>query len=92
MSLGENSNLTATEIEIIVDKAVRKTFVTLGADLSDSKSVLALQQDFNYVRQQRVGMEKTAEFVKRSAITTFLAGMLFALWLGIKASLKGTGI
>lgn len=90
--LGENSNLTSTEIDIIVKKSVRETFITLGADLSDNRSIQALQKDFAYMRTQRIGGEKTVEFMRRAVITAFLGGVMFALWLGIKAALSMKGV
>lgn len=89
--LGENSALTQIEIEIIVDKAVRQTFVTLGADLTDNRAVLSLQKDFAYMRDQRVGGEKTADFLKKGFIGVVLSGFLWALWQGIKAALQAKG-
>jgi len=91
-SLGEHSDLTAMEIDIIVEKAVRKTFITLGADLSDNSSIQALQKDFAHLRNTRVGGEKTAEFLKKSAIGAFLTGFLWAMWQGFKVALASKGV
>lgn len=89
---GKNSQLTATEIDIIVQKSVRQTFITLGADLSDNKSVQELQKDFAYMRSQRIGGEKMADWTKRSVILTFIGAGLWALWQGIKLALHAKGI
>jgi hypothetical protein len=90
-SLGQHSDLTSIEIDIIVEKSVRKTFITLGADLSDNGSIQALQKDFAHLRKQREGGEQTAEFLKRGAIGVFLAGFLWALWQGFKVALLAKG-
>lgn len=90
--LGTHSDLSAIEIEIIVEKAVRKTFITLGADLSDAGSIQALQKDFAHLRNQRLGGEQMAALVKKSAIGVFIAGLLWALWQGIQVALAHKGV
>jgi hypothetical protein len=90
--LGQHSDLTPIEIDIIVKKAVRETFVTLGADLSDNGSILALQKDFAHMRKQREGGEQTAEFLKRSAIGVFIAAFLWAMWQGFKVAVVAKGL
>jgi hypothetical protein len=90
--LGEHSNLNATEIDIIVEKAVRKTFITLGADLSDNRSLQALQKDFAYMRRQRVGGEKMGDGIRSAAIVAFMGGLLWALWQGLKIALVSKGV
>jgi len=89
---GQHSNLTDIEIEIIVESAVRKTFITLGADLSDGRSIQELQKDFAFMRRQRVGGEKAAELIKRTAIGSFIGGGAYALWEGCKAILAAKGV
>lgn len=89
---GQNSQLTAIEIEIIVDKAVRKTFITLGADLEDNSSVLALQKDFAFIRAQRIGGEKMADRVRATGVAAIAGGGLYALWEGIKLALRAKGV
>ncbi len=85
---GKNSNLTEAEINIIVVKAVRAALETLGIDLHDTKAVRELQADFLYMRQQRVGSEKIAEWIKKSVITSAFAGALYALWQGLRLALS----
>lgn len=90
--LENKTGLTAFEIDIIVQKSVRQTFVTLGADLSDSGSVQEMQKDFAYVRRQRVGGEKMADAVRNGALLLVISGALWALWEGIKAALAVKGV
>lgn len=90
--LGKHSELNATEIDIIVQKSVRQTFITLGADLSDNRSIQDLQKDFAYMRSQRVGGEKAIEFMRKTVISAFIGGLLFALWLGFQAAVRLKGV
>jgi len=90
--LGQHSDLSPIEIDIIVKKAVRETFITLGADLSDNGSIQELQKDFAHLRRTREGGEQTAEFFKRGSIGVFIAAVLWALWQGIKVALAKNGV
>lgn len=80
---GAHSHLTEIEIEIIVEKAVRKSLTNLGIDLSDTKALQSVQADFVFMRQQRQGAENLKEWVKRSAVTVLIAAALAVMWQGL---------
>lgn len=92
MSLGEHSNLTDTEIRIVVKMAVRDTLEEMGLDLSTPEARASARADFAYMRRQRLGGERIADWAKHSVIAAFVGGGLWAIWQGIKFALTAKGV
>lgn len=92
MTAGENSPLTATEIEIIVNKSVRHTLTTLGIDLNDVDDLRSVQADFLYMRKLRLGAEDLGKLVKKSVITAIVMGGLYAFWAGFMMAIRKGGL
>jgi hypothetical protein len=65
-----------------IDDALTK----YGLDTSDPT---AMQADMVYLRKSRTGSDEVIKWIKRSAITAAVTGMLVALWQGIKTILNG---
>lgn len=83
-------SLTEEEVRAIANSAadaaaertVEKMLVRLGMDTSDP---MAMQQDSAWVRQARLGEVQVRRYVKRTIVTTLIAGALFLIWQGLKS-------
>lgn len=84
--------LTTDEITIIADRAVKATLISLGFDIATSQDLRAHQDDFRYLRNQRLGSEEFGRYAKRAFITATVGGLLFALWQGIRIAFTMKGI
>ena len=61
--MSDDVSKTVTEI---VDRAIEKSFLTLGVNLSDSKTVIAFQNDLRFLANWR----ESTQAVKRKALLT----------------------
>ncbi len=86
-SLGEHSNLTDTEIKIVVKMAVREMFEEFGHDLSTPAGRDAARKDFAYTRHSRLNSERISNWIMSATITVFIGGVAYALFQGIKAAI-----
>lgn len=66
------------------EKAVEKTLLTLGVDISDPDSIIRMQKDFQWLRSFR----NSGETIKTKAITTavgiFITGLIAAIWMAFR--------
>lgn len=58
--------MTREEIDEVATAAVHKTLLTIGVDVSNPESILAVQADFQHLRAWR----ESTEAVKRKALLT----------------------
>lgn len=72
----------------IVHEAVRETLCNLGFTVDDPHS---LQQDMAYLRHARLGSDEIAKWTKRAMVSTFISGLGFALWQGIRQLMEVRG-
>lgn len=86
------TNLTEIQVQVIVDLAVKKTLRELGVDLDDVRDMRELQADFMFMRKQRKGADKLADWLKHSTIVVVVGGALTMLWYGFRAILPAKGI
>ena len=73
--------LTEAEIEIIVERTVKKTLLTMGIDTSNP---METQRDFKSLRDWRRSSEAMQTYGFRTAISILVAGILGAIWLGLQ--------
>lgn len=92
MTEAERTHLTADEVNILVDKAVRRTLTTLGVDISSTEKMIHVQADFAYMRKSRLGSEEVAKWAKRSLVGAFFSGLFYLVISGIKAALSIKGV
>lgn len=85
------TNLTEIQVEIVVEKAVKKTLRSLGVDLEDVDDLREFQADFLFMRKQRKSADKLAEWLKHSAVVVLVGGALAMLWHGLRAVLTVKG-
>lgn len=69
-------------IEQAVDLAIKKTFAILGVDIDKPESVEEFREDLRFGRKLR-RMSDHGSFV---IVAGVIGGLLFALWIGIKAA------
>jgi hypothetical protein len=69
-----------------VGEGIEDTLTKYGIDTDDPN---AMQADMIYLRKSRTGSDEVIKWIKRSAITAAVTGMLVALWQGIKTILNG---
>jgi hypothetical protein len=80
--------MTQDEIRAVVRQAVRDTLIELGVDTSDNQAMLAMQQDFAFLRKQRLMAELIGRQTRIALIGALIAGLLAALWAGVKWNLR----
>ncbi len=80
--------MTQDEIRAVVRQAVRDTLIELGVDTSDNQAMLGMQQDFAFLRKQRLMAELIGRQTRIALIGALIAGLLAALWAGFKWNLK----
>jgi hypothetical protein len=78
-------NLSAREIEEIVQRTVEQTLIRLGVAVDDP---IEVQKDFQHLRDWRVSMDQVRRKSFLTAVTIITTGMLGALWLGVKSYLN----
>jgi hypothetical protein len=69
--------MTHDEADALAEAAVKRTFLTLGIDISDPEAVIKVQSDFKHLRMWR----ESTEAVKRKALLTAV-GVIVAGALG----------
>lgn len=76
--------LTVAEIKEVAREATRETLVVFGVDASNP---LEMQRDFQTLRDWRVSMDSAKRNGAKVAISTLVAGLIAALWVGIKQAI-----
>lgn len=66
------------------EKAVTKTFLTMGVDIADPKDLKALQLDFQHLRAWRESVHTVKNKAIGTAVTVIVTGVLGYLWLAFK--------
>lgn len=69
-----------------VREGIEETLTKYGIETSDPK---AMQADMVYLRKSRTGSDEAIKWIKRSAITALVTGMLVAFFKGIKHHING---
>ena len=83
--------MTEEEIERIVQKSLRETFMVFGIDTTDGESLREFQSDLGYLRRSRRGSEELAKWIKRSAVGVAITGLCVLLWEGLKHAMTRSG-
>jgi hypothetical protein len=76
--------MTEDDIRKIVRSAVRETLIEIGVDASAPGAIIAIQQDFAFLRRQRQVSEQIGVAVRRGLVGTLIVGIAAALWVGFK--------
>ena len=82
--------MTSQEIDEIAsaaaDKAVEKTFLLLGVNLSDTDEIKALKADLHHLRAWRESVNTVKNKAIGTAVTVIVTGALGYLWLVFKGN------
>ena len=76
--------MTESEIKVIVRAAVRETLTELGINASEHEAIIHMQQDFAFLRRQRLASEAVGRHARLTLAGALIAGALAALWIGVK--------
>lgn len=71
-------------VETTAKETVRETLIQLGADVDNP---LEMQDDFRTLREWRRSMDSIRTKAVTATVGVLVAGLLAAIWLGIKSYL-----
>lgn len=77
--------LTKDEIRAIVCESVTRALQQLGVDVTDP---IAMQHDFQHLREWRTSVEDIRRKSVLTLITIFITGLIAAIWIGVKSILE----
>ncbi|MBV8916700.1 hypothetical protein [Bradyrhizobium sp.] len=83
-TLAEQQRLHRDDIEAIVLRAIATILTSFGMEEEDRRE---LRADFQHLRRWRKSVEQAQSYTFKAVITIIVAGILGALWLGIKLTL-----
>ncbi|HZR74258.1 hypothetical protein [Bradyrhizobium sp.] len=83
-TLSEQQRLHTGDIDAVVDRAITTVLASFGIEEEDKRE---LRADFQHLRKWRKSVEQAQGFTFKAVISIIVAGILGAVWLGIKAML-----
>ena len=83
-TLAERDRLYREDIDAAVMKSIVAVLTTFGIDDDDRRE---LRADFQHLRRWRKSVEQAQSFTFKAVISVIVAGLLGAIWLGVKAML-----
>jgi single-stranded DNA-binding protein len=83
-TLAEQQRLRKEDIDAIVLRAVASVLTSFGFEDEDRREMRA---DFQHLRRWRKSVEQAQNYTFKAVITAIAAGLLGAVWLGIKVML-----
>jgi hypothetical protein len=82
-TLAEQQRVHRDDIEAIVLRAIATILTSFGMEEEDRRE---LRADFQHLRRWRKSVEQAQSYTFKAVITIIVAGVLGALWLGIKVT------
>jgi hypothetical protein len=83
-TLAEQQRLHHDDIDAVVFRAIATILTSFGIEEEDRKE---LRADFQHLRRWRKSVEQAQSYTFKAVITVIVAGLVGALWLGIKVML-----
>ena|SRR5947209_2439498 len=83
-TLAEQQKLHRDDIDVVVLRTIATTMASFGIEEDDRK---ALRADFQHLRRWRQSVEQAQSYTFKAVITVIVAGVVGAVWLGIKVML-----
>ncbi|MCK1710743.1 MULTISPECIES: hypothetical protein [unclassified Bradyrhizobium] len=83
-TLAERHRLQQESIDAIVLKATASVLASFGIEEDDRKE---LRADFQHLRRWRKSVEQAQSYAFKAVITVIAAGLMGAVWLGVKVVL-----
>jgi len=81
------SEFSPLQIQEIVSKGVEQAFVRMGIQADNP---IEMQKDFQHLREWRTSMEAVKRKSVLSAIGVIVAGIITAIWVGVRALFNGS--
>jgi hypothetical protein len=85
MFLAHEQFLTRDEMDVVVRRTVKETLLSMGIDAADP---IEMQRDFQTLRDWRRASTSIRTKALLTAVGLLAAGILGALWIGVKSVLK----
>jgi hypothetical protein len=85
MYLAHDQYLTRDEISLVVQETVKTTLLSMGIDAADP---IEMQRDFQTLRDWRRASTAIRSKGLMTLVGILAAGLLGALWIGVKSVLK----
>ncbi|MGZ5871149.1 MAG: hypothetical protein ACXWKP_03450 [Bradyrhizobium sp.] len=83
-TLTEQQRLHASDIDAAVVRAIAAILTSFGIDEEDRREMRA---DFQHLRRWRKSVEQAQSYTFKAVITIIVAGLVGAVWLGVKVML-----
>ncbi len=83
-TLAEQQRLQREEIDAVVLRAMATILTSFGIEEEDRKE---LRADFEHLRRWRKSVEQAQTYTFKAVITVIVAGLVGAIWLGVKVLL-----
>jgi hypothetical protein len=83
-TLAEQQRLQRDDIDAIVLRAIATILTSFGIEEEDRKE---LRADFQHLRRWRKSVEQAQSYTFKAVITVIVAGLVGAVWLGVKGML-----
>jgi hypothetical protein len=83
-TLAEQQRLQRDDIDALVLRAIATILTSFGIEEEDRKE---LRADFQHLRRWRKSVEQAQSYTFKAVITVIVAGVLGAVWLGVKVML-----
>jgi hypothetical protein len=83
-TLAERQRQHREDIDAIVLKAIATTLASFGIEEEDRKE---LRADLQHLRRWRRSVEQAQGYTFKAVITVIVAGLVGAVWLGVKVML-----
>ena len=83
-TLAEQQRLQRDDIDALVLRAIATILTSFGIEEEDRKE---LRADFQHLRRWRKSVEQAQSYTFKAVITVIVAGVLGAVWLGVKTML-----
>ena|SRR5437016_6312289 len=83
-TLAEQQRLHRDDIDAVVFRAIATILTSFGIEEEDRKE---LRADFQHLRRWRKSVEQAQSYTFKAVITVIVAGLVGAVWLGIKVTL-----
>jgi hypothetical protein len=83
-TLAEQQRLHRDDIDAIVLRAIATILTSFGIEDEDRRE---LRADFQHLRRWRKSVEQAQSYTFKAVITVIAAGLVGAVWLGVKVML-----
>jgi hypothetical protein len=83
-TLAEQQRLHHDDIDSVVFRAIATILTSFGIEEEDRKE---LRADFQHLRRWRKSVEQAQSYTFKAVITVIVAGLVGAVWLGVKVML-----